>query len=169
MNIIMNAKDEIIDWLRDAYAMERGLELTLKRISESDKHPEECRRAAGMHLAETRHHAQVVEALLKSLGSDTSAVKTSIGLTMETMKGLSTALSHDEQIKDLISSYAMEHFEIACYQALAVAAEAVGLPHIVSACKQIISDEDRMAEVITEQLPRAVRNYIGGMTMARAA
>jgi len=165
----MNAKDEIIDWLRDAYAMERGLELTLKRISESDKHSEECRRAAGLHLAETEHHAQTVEALLKSLGADTSAVKTSIGLTMETVKGLSTALSHDEQIKDLISSYAMEYFEIACYQALAVAADAAGLPHIVNACKQIIADEDKMAEFISEQLPRAVRNYIGQMTMARAA
>jgi ferritin-like metal-binding protein YciE len=63
----------------------------------------------------------------------------------------------------------MEYFEIACYQALAVAADTAGLPHIVNACKQIIADEDKMAEFISEQLPRAVRNYIGQMTMARAA
>ena len=29
-------KNEVIDWLRDAYAMERGLEVSLKKLSGND-------------------------------------------------------------------------------------------------------------------------------------
>jgi ferritin-like metal-binding protein YciE len=168
----MNARDEVIDWLRDAYAMERGLEVTLKKISESEAHPAECRSACAMHLEETRQHAQTVEWLLKSLGTDTSTVKTGVGMMTETMKGLGTAMSHDEVVKDLLASYSMEHFEIACYTALAAAAEVAGLSEVAEACDEIIADEENMAEMISQSLPRIVQQYLSGETgetMSKAA
>lgn len=165
----MNARDEVVDWLRDAYAMERGLEVTLKKISESESHPVEIRHSAAMHLDETQRHAEMVASLLKSLGTDTSTVKTGIGLMTETMKGIGTALSHDEPIKDLLAGYSMEHFEIACYRALAVAAESAGLPEVGEACKEIIADEEKMANKLNSLLPEMVRRYLGGETMTMAA
>jgi len=165
----MNAKEEVLDWLRDAYAMERGLETTLKKISGSERHCAECRHAAAMHLQETQQHAQTIEALLKSLGTNTSTVKTGLGMMTEIAKGLGTAMSRDEQIKDLLAAYAMEHFEIACYQALIAAAETAGLPEVADACEQIIADEENMAQSISESLPLVVQDYLGGQTMAKAA
>jgi len=162
----MNAREEVVNWLRDAYAMERGLEVTLKKISDSDKHPVEARHAAARHLEETRHHAQTVETLLHSLGSDTSSVKTGLGITTETLKGFTTAMSQDEPIKDAIASYAMEHFEIACYRSLALAAETAGLPEVSTACSQIIMDEEQMAETIQSMLPELVHQYLGGPILA---
>ena len=164
----MDAKEEIISWLRDAYAMERSQETALEEISKSDRHSSECRTNAAMHLTETRQHATLVESLLRSLGSDTSTFKTSLGMIAETMKGLGMALSHDEPIKDLLSVYAMEHFEIACYMTLSAAADAVGLPHVMNTCDQIVLDEQRAAQNICKAIPGIVQEHLGA-PLAKAA
>jgi ferritin-like metal-binding protein YciE len=156
----MTAKKEIIDWLRDAYAMERGLEVTLKRISESDDHSALIRSGAARHLEETRAHAAVVESLLKSLGSDVSNVKAGLGMAAETVKGVGTRMARDEQVKDVLASYAMEHFEIACYTALAAGADTAGLPEISDACWRIIAQEQAMAKSLFDALPGVVGQYV---------
>jgi len=164
----MNARDEVIDWLKDAYAMERGLEVTLKKQSESDDYEAQIRSAAARHLEDTRRHARMVESLLKSLGSNTSTVKTGMGIMTESMKGFGTSMARDERIKDLLASYAMEHFEIACYKALVVAAERAHLTEVSETCNQIIDDEELMARTLDDALPMTVQNYLSG-TMAKAA
>lgn len=165
----MNAKEEVIDWLRDAYAMERGLEVTLQQITANQNHPSEVRYLVEQHLEETRQHAQTVEWLLKTLGADTSAVRTGLGMMTEAVKGLSTGIARDEIIKDLLGCYAMEHFEIACYRAIIAAAEAGGLSDVTDGCEQIIFDEEQMAETISDSLPRLVRNYLTTGNVSKAA
>lgn len=166
---MMDTRNELIGWLRDAYAMERSLETTLKKISHSSKHPEECRAICGKHLVETQQHAQTVESLLKSLGSDTSTVKTGIGLVMETLKGAGATLAHDEVVKEMIAAYASEHFEIACYEVIVAAAMVAGLPYVAEACLQIILEEKEMAKTICDMLPGIVRFYLGEKRLAKAA
>jgi ferritin-like metal-binding protein YciE len=165
----MDAREEVVDWLRDAYAMERGLEITLKKISQSEKQPGACRTAATIHLEETRQHAATVASLLRSLGSDTSTIRTGVGLATELVKGLGTAMAGDEQIKDLLASYAMEHFEIGCYRALETAAEAAGLPDVAMACAEIVSDEENMAQIVSDALPDAVLQFLGAPAMSNAS
>jgi ferritin-like metal-binding protein YciE len=155
-----NIRDEIIDWLRDAYAMERGLEVSLKRMSESDQHCAEWREAAAEHLTDTRRHVVKVEGLLKSLGSKAPTLKTGTAIVTEPLKGVDTSMTRDERIKDLLTSYAMEHFEIVCYRALISAAETAGLPEVAEVCQEIIVDEERMAEAIYEHLPDAVQEHL---------
>ena len=62
--------------------------------------------------------------------------------------------------KDLLDAYSMEHFEIACYTALTVAAERAGLTEVVHACRQIIPDEERMAQTLRHALPDEVKSYL---------
>lgn len=166
---MITINDEIIDWLRDAYALERSQETALEKIHNNSDESIECRTAAAMHLTETRQHARIVESLLRSLGDDVSSFKTGLGVMTEKIKGLGTTLSPDEEIKDLLSSYAMEHFEIACYSAIAAGAEMAGLSHITNACRQIILDEEKMAEIIRKELPRSVQEYLRPIAMAQAA
>ncbi|HTR41557.1 MAG TPA: DUF892 family protein [Pseudomonadales bacterium] len=165
----MDARDELTGWLRDAYAMERALETTLKKISQSEKHPEECRAACGKHLIETQQHARTVESLLKTLATETSTIKTGISVLVETMKDVSVAIAHDHLVKEMIASYASEHLEIACYQAIVVASEKAGLPHVADACRQIILDEKNMAETIGNMLPGIVRFYLAEGALGKAA
>jgi ferritin-like metal-binding protein YciE len=166
---IMDVRTDLIGWLHDAYAMERNLETTLKKISKSDQQPEECRAACRKHLLETEQHAHVVESLLKSLGADPLTFKTGLGLLAETMKGAGAAVPHDHVVKEIIASYTSEHFEIACYEAIVAAAMVAGLPYVAEACLQIILEEKKMAQTIDDMLPGIVRFYLGEKRLAKAA
>jgi ferritin-like metal-binding protein YciE len=165
----MNIKDEIIAWLCDAYAMERSQEAALEKICNNSEETIECRTAAAMHLTETRQHSRIMESLARTLGADVSLFKTGLGLMAEKIRGIGTTLPHDGQIKDLLGCYAMEHFEIACYSALAAAAEAAGFSQITNACRQIILDEEKMAEIIRKELPQIVRDYLQPAPVPQAA
>jgi len=156
----MNTRDELIDWLRDAYAMERGLETSLQKQADNEDLSPGLRTQARTHFEETRQHAAAVKDCLESMGTDTSALKTGIAKTMEMFKGLGTKFAQDERIKDLLAAYASEHFEIACYQALRTAAEVAGEPQIVAVCDAIIPDEERMAEWLKANLSSEVREYL---------
>lgn len=166
---VMNAKDEVIDWLRDAYAMERGLEVVLKKAANREIYPNVIRFATGKHLEETRQHADMLAGLLKSLGSDTSNIKTGAGVMANALAGFGTMMTRDELIKDLLVSYAAEHFEIACYRALIAAARMAGLPNVVAACESIIANEEQMAATITQALPQIVEGYLDQQQRAKAA
>ena len=153
-------RDEIVDWLRDAYAMERGLEQSLKKQADSDEVSPQIRNRAAMHLEETRRHAEEVRSALKALGTDTSTLKTGLGLMAQITKGMGTKFASDERIKDLLDAYSMEHFEIACYTALAAAAEKAGLQQVVETCRRIIVDEERMAEALKSSLATETTAYL---------
>jgi ferritin-like metal-binding protein YciE len=153
-------KETLLEWLRDAYAMERGLELTLKKQSENDEIPERLRSQCRIHLDETRRHAEAVWACLEGLGTDTSAMKTGMARVMETIKGVGTAFASDEKVKDILASYASEHFEIACYTALRAAGLELGIEQVVSLCDNIIPDEQRMADWLAANLPEVVALHL---------
>lgn len=152
--------EELIDWLRDAYAMERGLETMLKKQAQNEDLLPEVREQAQLHLEQTKAHAEAVKECLQKLGTDTSALKTGMATAMETMKGLGTNFARDERVKDMLAAYASEHFEIACYRALRVAAELAGEIEISAVCDRIIPDEERMAAWLDEHLPTVVRGYL---------
>lgn len=156
----MSNRDTLIDWLRDAYAMERGLEITLKKQMENGDLHDSLRQQAQLHLIETSRHAELVKVCLESLGADPSVIKTGIAQVMETVKGIGTAFADDERVKDVLVAYGTEHFEIACYTALRAAAVTLGENQIVDVCDQIIPDEQRMADWLEENLPVVVTAYL---------
>jgi len=156
----MKTRDEIIDWLRDAYAMERALEIGLKKQMENDALSAAIRTQARRHLEETRAHAAAVKACLEGMGTDCSALKTGVATTLEAMRGIGTMFTADERVKDLLSAYASEHFEIACYQALRTAADWINETTVIALCDRIIPDEERMAEWLRANLPGVVQSYM---------
>jgi ferritin-like metal-binding protein YciE len=159
-------REELIDWLRDAYAMERGLETTLGKQVQNEDMPELLREQARVHLEETKAHAEAVKACLQQLGTDTSALKTGVAQAMEMAKGFGTNFARDERVKDLLMAVASEHFEIACYRALRVGAELAGEPGIVAVCDRIIPDDQRMAYWLAEYRPMVVGGYLREETTA---
>lgn len=165
---VKNIKEEVIDWLRDAYAMERGAEQALEKQAKNADLSTAVRQRAAAHLRETREHAEAVQTSLQALGADTSALKTGLGVITQLTKGLGTAFSSDERIKDLLDAYAMENFEIACYTALASAAERAGLAQVVETCRRIIPDEERMAQAIKNAIPGEIASYLFEPTAAAA-
>lgn len=155
-------RDEIVDWLKDAYAMERGLESALEKQSKEQTLAANVRERASSHLEETKRHAEEVRSALQRLGTDTSALKTSLGVMGQSAKGMLTGFTEDQHIKDLLDAYMMEHFEIASYTALEAAAERAGFSDVVEMCRRIIPDEERMAQAIIDALPEEVESHLFG-------
>jgi ferritin-like metal-binding protein YciE len=95
--------------------MERGLESMLGKHFGSHTDDSEVQKARMAHMAKTRQHVLTVESLLRSLGSRTPIIESGFIMT-DALTLVSESLSHDESIKDLLTCYAVEHFEVACYK-----------------------------------------------------
>lgn len=79
---------------------------------------------------------------------------------MQAAKGMATMFARDQRVKDLLDAYSMEHFEIACYMALAAAADRAGLRSVADMCRRISPDEERMAQILRHALPEEVSCYL---------
>jgi ferritin-like metal-binding protein YciE len=158
------ARDELIEWLRDAYAMERGLEVSLRKLAEQEALDGDMRERVRLHLQETRNHAEAVEKCLSQMGEETSGVKTVLAQAAEGAMGIGTAFVRDERVKDMLSGCAMEHFEIACYKAIRAAAKVAGESEIVTLCNRILPEEERMAEWFAAHLDDVVSAHLARLS-----
>jgi ferritin-like metal-binding protein YciE len=156
----MKTKEELIEWLQDAYAMESAMLLALKKQIDSEKVSQRMREQASIHYVETEGHAKAVQDCLKKLGTDTSLPKRILAEGLEALKGTATMFAKDERIKDAIAAYASEHFEIACYTALRTGALKLGMPQVVGMCNAIILEEEKMAGWLQKHLPAVVGDYL---------
>jgi ferritin-like metal-binding protein YciE len=153
----MKSRDTIIDWLRDAHAMECGLEVALRKLAENPRQQPDIRSAAATHMSQSARHGRTIEGLLRSLGSDISVPMTGLGIVTETIRSFGTSLMSDEPLKDLVASYSAEQLEIASYHALIAGAEEAGLKEVSEACKGILAEEQWMAERILAGLPATAK------------
>lgn len=140
--------------------MERGLEQALEKSSKNEDLLPEVRTRAAAHLEETRRHAEKVKSALMSLDADTSGLKTAMGVVAQAAKGMGSAFTGDERIKDMLDAYSSEHLEIACYTALSAAAERAGLTAVVETCQSILPDEERMADALLKAIPSEISSYL---------
>jgi ferritin-like metal-binding protein YciE len=71
--------DRLIQWLRDAHAMEEQAETMLKaQASRLENYPE-LRQRIEQHVSETQSQARRLEECIGRLGSDTSSMKDTAG------------------------------------------------------------------------------------------
>ena len=77
-----------------------------------------------------------------------------------TINGLGMSMMDDKMVKNVHSSYAAEHFEIATYTVIQAAAEELDDDETASICSDIIEDEIAMANWFIEQLPVVVEEQM---------
>jgi ferritin-like metal-binding protein YciE len=157
------AKDReiVIDWLNSAYAMEKGLIPILENhAKDADRHPS-VRSRVEQHVEETRRHADMVEQCLQQLGEKPSKVKGAFSGLVGKVQSVATGPFKDEEVKNALSDYATEHFEIAAYRALSEAARAIGEEGIANTCEQICREEQDMANFLEQNLSTTVRDTLG--------
>ena len=110
-------------------------------------------------------HADRLRECVERLGGSISTVKTAMGAVSGFFQGRATGVSPDELVKNALSDYAAEHFEIACYKALIVAARTLGEDEVVRVCESILHDEEDMARWLDHNLPKVVQEYLGQPVM----
>jgi ferritin-like metal-binding protein YciE len=159
-NTVNNAKETLLDWLRDAHAMEDSIVGVLEKQVDQLQDKPELQGKVREHLEVTREHRERVKALIQKLGGDVSAIKKMTGNLIANLQAMTISAAPDSLVKSFITDYAVEHFEIASYTALVGAAEAQGQMEIARACRGILEQEREMANWLEHHLPRVTSEYL---------
>lgn len=155
-----SAEENLMDWLRDAHAMEQQAETMLTDTASRIKNYPEVKARIEKHIDETREQARLVKTCIDRRGGDTSALKDLAGKATATAQGLSGMFVSDEIVKAGMASYTFEHMEIASYRALIAAAEVVGDAQTKQTCERILAEEEAMASWLAEHLPSVTRRFL---------
>ncbi len=154
------AEENLLDWLRDAHAMEEQAEKMLSATADRLEHYPELKARIEQHLDETRRQAKLVRECIERRGGDTSATKDALAKMTAMVQGMSGIFVSDEVVKASLASYTFEHMEIASYKALIAAAEVVGDAETKRVCEQILREEEAMAQWLAEHLQGTVAQFL---------
>src|SRR5215469_4748271 len=155
-----NGKRVLIDWLRDAHAMERTSVDNLDRLADRfSRHPDLAGRFRE-HWRDSVSQVAALEACLKKLGSDTSTFKDLASRFVGIAQAYAGAISLDEPVKDCQAAYAAMHLAIATYVSLRAAAMELGEPDIVRMCDENLQRERAMAEWLEQQIMDVTLDFL---------
>ncbi|AZO82218.1 MULTISPECIES: ferritin-like domain-containing protein [unclassified Bosea (in: a-proteobacteria)] len=155
-----NREDHLMDWLRDAHAMEQQAITMLSALAGRIENYPELKEKIEEHLVETKRQASQIESCIERRGGDTSIVKDFTAKFVAMGQGLSGAFVGDEIIKSSMAGYTFEHMEIAAYRTLITASDAVGDPETSAVCARIMGEEEAMASWLADNLPAVTAKYL---------
>ncbi len=153
-------REHLIDWLRDAYAMEgQAISMLETQASRLENYPK-TQLGIQEHLDMTHRQREAILECLEQLGSDPSVLKEVAQKTIANVQGLFHAMSEDEVLKHALGGYAFEHFEAASYRMLATASRALGELRIAEVCERIQREEQEMANWLWEEMPNLTEEFL---------
>jgi ferritin-like metal-binding protein YciE len=159
-NAMTELKENLLDWLRDAHAMEQQAEQMLRAQASRIKHYPAVKQRIEQHLEETLGQQTLLKGCIQRLGGSTSVMKDVIGKVMAFGQAAGGMTNADEIVKGAISSYVFENLEIATYTALIAAAKTVGDAETQRACEQILPQEQAMAQWVLQHLPELTEEFL---------
>ncbi|MES2820413.1 MAG: DUF892 family protein [Pseudomonadota bacterium] len=154
------AQDHLLDWLRDAHAMEQQAEHMLKGQSERLEHYPNLKSRIDEHITETQWQREQLEGCMARLGSSPSMLKDLGGKLMAFGQAVGGMTMSDEVVKGAMSGYVFENLEIASYTALIAAADQVGDQDTKRVAESILPQEQAMAAWLLEHLPDITRAFL---------
>ena len=155
-----NPREHLVNWLRDAHAMEQQAEQMLKAQASRIENYPKMKARVEQHLEETRGQQKLLEGCLERLGGSPSAVKDTMGTMAAMGQGLAGMFASDEIVKGAMASYVFEHMEIASYTALIAAAKQAGDAETQRVCEQILAQEEAMAQWVLDNLPEVTQTFM---------
>lgn len=156
----MDQRETLIAWMKDAHAMEQSLIPILEKHAKDAKDHPHVQQRIEQHAHETRRQAERIKNCLEELGEKPSAIKTGLASIFGAMQTPMTGMAADALVKNALTDFASENFEIASYRALIAAAEDLGEMRIAAVCEQNLREEVEMAKWLEEQLPMVVRDQL---------
>ncbi len=153
-------QENLMTWLRDAYAMERhqAIESTEKQVDRMKNYPE-LRAWVEEHLAKSERQAERLKACIQRRGGDISTIKDLAAKVMGNVQAITGFLAGDEVVKTAVADYAFKHYEIGCYRSLAAAADVAGDAETRQVCDENRGEEEALAERIAALVPTLTQQY----------
>lgn len=153
-------RDNLVDWLRDAHAMEQQAEQMLEDQSGRLENYPQLKSRIVQHLDDTREQQRLLEQCLKRLDSSPSTFKEMGAKLMAFGQAVSGMAVSDEVVKGSMSGYVFENMEIAAYTVLIAAAQEVGDTETEAVLNQILPQEIAMADWLRDHLPEVTRAFL---------
>lgn len=154
------AEKRLLEWLRDAHAMEEQAEQMLKAQASRIEHYPEIKQRIERHIEETRAQSQKVEGCIARYDESSSFLKDATGKMSAMGQAVGGMFSGDEIVKGCIASYTFEQLEIASYKVLIATAEEAGDMETKRVCEEILEEELAMAAWLDEHMPRTLQQYL---------
>ena len=140
-------QQQLIKHLDEAHAMEQNvLRMLDGMISTTDD--EEIKRELEHHKIQTEGHAEQMRERLRAHGASPSGVKQLAGIMGALAKLPLDMVRGEKAGRNARDGYATEHMEIASYELLKRIAERANDTETVTACDEIIGQEQAMADTI---------------------
>jgi ferritin-like metal-binding protein YciE len=152
--------EHLLDWLRDAHAMEQQAEQMLRAQSGRLEHYPQLKARIDQHLEETLGQQKIVAECIERLGGSTSMIKDVAARMMAFAQAAGGMTMTDEVVKGAIMSYVFENLEIASYTSLIAAATRCGDAETRAACERILPQEQAMAQWLLEHIPSISTAYL---------
>ena len=153
-------REWLIQWLRDAHAMEEQAETMLTAQGKRIEHYPDLADRITRHLEETKVQAERLRTCLEGMGESPSRLKDTSGKLMAMGQAMGGMFAGDEVLKGSMAGYAFEQVEIAAYRVLVAAAEHLGERQVAEVCRQNLDEELAMAEWLDSHLPGTTRAFL---------
>lgn len=154
-----DVREVFIAGLRDAYAMEKqAKDMMESQANRLEDYPEMQARSAE-HMRETEMQIERLSKCLEMIGESPSMFKELGTRAMATIQSLATAAASDEPIKDTLTGYAFEHFEIASYRSLIAFANHLGEQRMIPLLEDNLHEEQQMANWIDAHIERITEQF----------
>jgi len=150
---VSQLKEQLIKHIDEAYAMEQNVLRMLDGMI-STTEDEEIAGALRQHKLETQTHVDRMQKRLAAHGASPSLVKEAGGVLGALMKSVLDLARPEKAGRNARDGYATEHMEIASYELLARIAERAGDDETATAAREIIVEEQRMADRIASAWDR---------------
>jgi ferritin-like metal-binding protein YciE len=152
--------ETLLEWLRDAHALERRGEHALRNQTERIVNYPDVRTRVKRNLYETLEQKRLLEGCIVRLGGRPSRAKVAMGKAIAFGQSAVCALRPDEIVKTAISNYAFKNMEIAMYMSVISAAEAAGDKETLRVGEQILSEEQAMARCMLQHLDELTEEFL---------
>lgn len=161
MNLSMTyAAEHLMDWLRDAHAMEEQAELLLQTACDRlGSHPVLKARLQAHHQ-QTREQARMLSECIHRRGGSTSGGKEVAGRMSAMVQSLSARPASDEVINVAMTCYAFEHYEVATYRVMVAVAEMAQDPQTRQVCEEILRQEEATSGWLAEHLGVLTQEFL---------
>lgn len=162
-------KEHLLDWLRDAHAMEEQAETMLRNTAERLEHYPEFKQRMEQHLIASQGQARRLAESIERLGGSTSTIKDMGGKLMASMQNFTGMFASDEVVKAAIFSSSFTHLEIASYTSLAAAARQCGDQQTAQVCEANLQEELAMAEWLDVYIPKLTHLFLAKVGLDETA
>lgn len=144
---VSTVNEELIKHIDEAHAMEQNVLRMLDGMISTTDDPEIVRELEH-HKIETEGHAERMKQRLEAHGATPSMVKQAGGILGALAKMPMDMIRGEKAGRNARDGFATEHMEIASYELLKRVAEKANDAETVTACEEIIAQEQAMADTI---------------------